>query len=81
MSDYNSTLYPIPERNNALKMKEFMKMKYEAKRFMDEDSKQDPEGSDSDTKHKKHKKHKKKKRKVSSSSEEEEKSSESEEEE
>jgi hypothetical protein len=29
MSDYNKTLYPVPDRSNATKMKEFLKLKYE----------------------------------------------------
>jgi len=33
MSDYNKTLYPTPDRNNDVKMKEFMRMKYVEKRF------------------------------------------------
>jgi hypothetical protein len=30
MSDWNKTLYPIPEKSNTVRMKEFMKLKYEA---------------------------------------------------
>lgn len=38
MSDWNKTLYPIPEKSNTVRMKEFMKLKYENKRFMDRDT-------------------------------------------
>jgi hypothetical protein len=37
MSDWNKTLYPIPEKANSVRMKEFLKLKYESKRFMDKD--------------------------------------------
>lgn len=30
MSDWNKTLYPIPDKTNAIRMKEFLKLKYEA---------------------------------------------------
>lgn len=30
MSDWNKTLYPIPDKANAIRMKEFLKLKYEA---------------------------------------------------
>jgi len=31
MSDWNKTLYPIPDKSNAIRMKEFLKLKYEAR--------------------------------------------------
>ena len=74
MSDYNKTMYPVPDRSNATKMKEFMKLKYEQKRFMDGD----PNDSEEETKPKKTKK---KKKRAPSSSEEEDKSEDSESEE
>ncbi len=46
MSDWNRTLYPIPEKSNTVRMKEFMKLKYENKRFMDRHA---AEGKDEDS--------------------------------
>ena len=69
LADYNKTVYPVPERSNAVKMKEFLKLKYEQKRFVIDD---DGEGGS-----KKSKKSKKKKKKREPSSSEEEKSEES----
>lgn len=71
MSDWNKTLYPIPEKSNTVRMKEFMKLKYENKRFMDKQAAEEAEEG-----HHEHKKsHKKKKQdsdKEDSSEEEEE---------
>jgi hypothetical protein len=90
MAGYNKTLYPIPDRRDVVKMKEFMKMKYVQKRFLEENaddsSEDEDESDDSDDKKKKKKKKAKKtkktkKKKKEVSSEEEEDSDESEEEE
>lgn len=58
MSDWNKTLYPIPEKSNAVRMKEFLKLKYENKRFMDKALAESLENgsSPSTIKHKKKKK-------------------------
>lgn len=49
MSDWNKTLYPIPDKSNAIRMKEFLKLKYEARWFMDREiSEQIEEGKDPD---------------------------------
>ena len=76
MSDYNKTLYPTPDRNNDVKMKEFMRMKYVEKRFQESNTEEPAEDSDDDE-HKKKKKKKRKKhhKKETSSDEEEDKSS------
>lgn len=79
LSEYNKTLYPIPDRTNAVRMKEFMKLKYEQKRFMDKNAAEKEEDSEEDEAPKP-KKDKKKKKKVVSSSDEESSSEESEEE-
>jgi hypothetical protein len=91
MSNYNKTLYPVPERRDLNKMKEFMKLKYVQKRFMEgddeSDSSSEEDSSDDDKKKKKKhkktkktKKSKKKKKKVTSSEEDSDDDSESEEE-
>lgn len=91
MSNYNKTLYPVPDRRDLMKMKEFMKLKYVQKRFMegDEESDSDSDSDSSDGEKKKKKKHKKskkakktkKKKKKETSSEEESDDSDSESEE
>lgn len=84
LAGYNKTLYPIPDRRDVTKMKEFMKLKYKEKRFLEEnaedDSDDEDESDDSEEDKKKKKKTKKKKkvkktktkkkRKVTSSEEE-----------
>jgi hypothetical protein len=30
MSDWNKTLYPVPDKSNSVRMKEFLKLKYES---------------------------------------------------
>ena len=81
MAGHNKTLYPIPERKDLTKMKEFIRMKYVQKRFIEEEenSDSDSESQDSDQekekrkkktkpkKVKKTKKQKKRKKKVTSS--------------
>ncbi len=74
MSEYNKTLYPVPDRSNSVKMKEFMRLKYEQKRFMTSDAR----GEDSDSP--KPKKKKRRKREESSEEDKEEESDASEEE-
>lgn len=68
MAGHNSTLFPIPERRDLTKMKEFMRMKYVQKRFLEDDDNSDDsdEDSEEETK-KKHKKHKKKAKKAKKS--------------
>ena len=80
MAGHNKTLYPIPERRDLTKMKEFMRMKYIQKRFLEEedDSDESDEISSEEDRKKKSKKHKKrvkktkkrKKKKVTSSDDE-----------
>ena len=90
MASYNKTLYPLPDRRDPIKMKEFMRMKYIQKRFMEEDSDaSDNNDSDDSEKPKKAKKKnkktkkktkpKKKPKKKSSSDEESDQSSDEEE--
>ena len=54
MSNYNQKLYPEPDKKDALKMKEFFKLKYTQKRFAktanDSDS---DDNSDEDSKNNK----------------------------
>ena len=71
MSDWNKTLYPIPEKSNTVWMKEFMKLKYENKRFMDWDLAEGIEDGDEWPKASK-KKHKKEESDHESSGSEEE---------
>jgi hypothetical protein len=89
MASYNKTLYPVPDRRDASKMKDFMRSKYIQKRFLEENNQDNSSGSDdsdsSDKEKKKKKKTKKakkpkKKKKKATSSEEDSNSSESEEE-
>jgi hypothetical protein len=86
MAGHNKTLYPLPDRRDTMKMKEFMRMKYVQKRFLEEnndkseDSDDEEEDSDEDKKKKKKKskakpktkktKNRKKKKKSESSDEE-----------
>lgn len=37
MGDYNSKLYPEPDKKDIVKMKEFFKLKYTQKRFYKKD--------------------------------------------
>lgn len=64
MAGHNKTLYPIPERRDLTKMKEFMRMKYVQKRFMEEEDNSDSDsGSDDSEQEKKSKKKTKQKKK------------------
>lgn len=56
MSDWNKTLHPIPEKSNSVRMKEFMKLKYENKRFMDKGNAEALENGDEPVQKKKKKK-------------------------
>lgn len=67
MAGHNKTLYPIPERRDLTKMKEFMKMKYVQKRFLEEEDNSDSSDEDSDEAPKKKSKKKKKKAKAKKS--------------
>ena len=60
MAGHNSTLFPIPERRDLTKMKEFMRMKYVQKRFLEDEDNSDD--SDEDSEEETKKKHKKKKK-------------------
>lgn len=64
MAGHNKTLYPIPERRDLTKMKEFMRMKYVQKRFLEDEDASDnsDEDSEEEDKRKKHKKKKKAKK-------------------
>lgn len=66
LGGYNKTLFPLPDKKDLMKMKEFMKMKYVQKRFLDENkdesSDSDDDSSDEDKKKKKKKKTKKTKK-------------------
>lgn len=59
MAAHNKTLYPLPDRRDTMKMKDFMRMKYVQKRFLEEnndkseDSDEEEESSDEDKKKKK----------------------------
>ena len=61
LGGYNKTLFPLPDRKDLMKMKEFMKMKYVQKRFIEE-NKEDSSDSDEDSSEEDKKKHKKKKK-------------------
>lgn len=82
MRSYNKTLYPIPDRRDVIKMKEFMKVKYVQKRFLEqedaESSSDKDDSSDSDSKKDKKNKHKKSKKKAKKSKKKKSSSSESE---
>jgi len=61
MAGHNKTLYPVPGRRDLAKMKEFMRMKYVQKRFLeDEDGSDESDENSSDEDKKKRKKKKKK---------------------
>jgi len=70
MGDWTAKTYPIPDKNDNFRMKEFFKAKYTEKRF---EVSQGDDSSDSDSHRRKKKKDKKKKKKskrvVESSSE------------
>ena len=63
MGNHNAKLYPEPDKKDALKMKEFFKLKYTQKRFAktddeseseeDSDDSSDSSSSEEDTKKKK----------------------------
>ena len=80
MASHNKTLYPIPDRRDMMKMKEFMRMKYTQKRFTEEnnedDSDNDEESDESSDHKKKKKKPKKKKAKIKKKSKKKESSDE-----
>jgi hypothetical protein len=89
MGGHNKTLFALPDRRDLMKMKEFMKMKYVQKRFVEQsnDDSSDSEDESSDEDKKKQKKKKKakkakktKKKKKSSSSDDSESEDKSEEE-
>ena len=68
LAGHNKTLYPIPERRDLSKMKEFMRMKYVQKRFLEEeDASDDDSDNSSDEERKKKSKKKKKAKKVKKS--------------
>ena len=79
LAGYNKTLYPIPDRRDVVKMKEFMKMKYVQKRFLEQNESEDSDDNKKkkSKKTKKTKKTKKKKKKEVSSEEEEDSDAES----
>ena len=61
MSGWTSKLYPLPEKTDNWKMKEFFKAKYTEKRFAEPEEDEDSDSSDDDKKKKKKKKNKDKK--------------------
>ena len=67
LANHSKTQYPIPDRTNAVRMKEFMKLKYEEKRFCDRDA----DLSDGEEESRGRSKKKKKRKQVSDSDEEE----------
>lgn len=63
MSDWNERLYPLPDKKDLHKMKEFLKMKYEEMRFAKKMESSDDDSSDSEAEKKKKSKKKKEEKK------------------
>ena len=58
MADYNSKIYPLPDKKDIQKMKDFFRTKYTEKRFL---AKEESEESEDDSEEERKKKAKKKK--------------------